>query len=522
MEKQELTTPFQASRKLPLILLTLCLLVAAVLRFTDLDLMEYKSDESETVQNVSMIVDDRVFLTHGERSSKGPHQSPLPLYLLAPAWAMVASPLALVWWIALWNVAAVGVTYWIGHRFLSPRAGLIAAYCYAVSPWAVMFSRKIWRADMEPLFGALLLAATLALVVNGRRRAIFWICLLAGVVVQIHPTGYLAVGAVLLLLILYRPHISRPSLILGLGIMGGILFPYGVFLAGGGWKEFHQLFSGATSTGVTSWFHQVEWLWNLVNLGKFTYLIGKNSFYIDERLGSATFLVYPLAALGRWIFFGSLGWLAWRTLRPRKEPPHLRPVGLLLILWVALPTVACSLAPWRCYPHYYLFSYPAQFLVLGAGVDSGLTRLRSWSGSALRYRAVAGLVGLTLMAMLLSQAYFTITFFSSLRALGGAIGGDYGITYRHKLALADHLAQTFGPGCYRLTYELPPLFKSGIGVEVDDLVHRRAAPTVSCAKHTPTRLYLLESIDWPPPPQIEARFKPYERFGPIILYRSPL
>ena len=140
MEKQELTTPFQASRKLPLILLTLCLLVAAVLRFTDLDLMEYKRDESETVQNVSMIVDDRVFLTHGERSSKGPNQSPLPLYLLAPAWAMVASPLALVWWIALWNVAAVGVTYWIGHRFLSPRAGLIAAYCYAVSPWAVMFS----------------------------------------------------------------------------------------------------------------------------------------------------------------------------------------------------------------------------------------------------------------------------------------------------------------------------------------------------------------------------------------------
>lgn len=507
----------QAYRGLTLLLLALCLLVAALLRFSALDLMEYKRDEGAMIQLVSKLVDDGVFLTRGQLSSKGTHNSPLASYLLAPAWVVVQSPIALAWLIALFNVAAVGVTYWIGQRFLSPRAGLVASACMAVSPWAVFLSRKIWLQDMVPLFSALLLAATLVLVIESRRRAIFWVLLWSGVVAQLHMTGYLVVGAVLLFLVVHRPRISPLALVLGLVALGGLYLPYGVFLAGGGWKEWLALLSHRGGAGnPTSWLQQIEPIWHLVNLGNLAGLIGETSYYLDVKLGLSAFLLYPLAALERWVFIGSFVWLAWTLLHPRRESQRLRPLGALLCLWIVLLAAACLLAPWRCPPHYYVATLPALFLVLGVGVDRGIAGIRAFLGTGSKYRVASGLVSLALVGILLTQVHFTATIFSLLRVKGGA-SGEYGVAYRHKVSLADHLAQAYGPGCYRLTHEWRPLYDVDVGAEVDDLVRRRAT-TRPCQTSTPAELFVLETIDRPLSPEAEARLRPYRRFGPIFLY----
>ena len=509
--------PPQPSRRFAFILIALCLVVAAMLRLTALDLMEYKSDEGAMVQLVSELVDDGVFLTRGQLSSRGPHNSPLASYLLAPAWAVVQSPIALAWLIALFNVAAVGVTYWIGQRFLSPRAGLIASACMAVSPWAVFLSRKVWLQDMVPFFSALLLAATLALVIESRRRAIFWVLLWSGVVAQLHMTGYLAVGAVLLFLVVHRPRISPLALVLGLVALGGLYLPYGVFLAGGGWREWLALLSHRGGAGnPTSWLQQIEPIWHLVNLGNFADLMGETSYYLDAKLGLSPFLLYPLAALERWVFIGSFVWLAWSLLHPRRESQHLRPLGALLCLWIVLPAAACLLASWGCPLHYYVVTLPALFLVLGVGVDRGLAGIRVFLGTASKYRVASGLVSLALVGILLTQVRFTATVFSLLRVKGGA-SGEYGVAYRHKVALADHIAQTYGTGCYRLTKGLDPGYRVDVGGGVDVLVHR-LAPKRPCTTSTPAQLYVLETIDRPLSPAAEARLKPYQRFGPIFLY----
>ncbi|MDA2915516.1 glycosyltransferase family 39 protein [Nitrospinae bacterium AH_259_B05_G02_I21] len=506
----------QVSQRFTFILIVLCLVVAALLRLSALDLMEYKIDEAVMIRLVSQVADDGTFLTHGEYSSRGPSHSPLATYLLAPTWAWAHSYLAVVWLIALLNVAAVGVTYWIGQRYLSPRAGLIAAACMAVSPWMVMLSRKIWRPDMMPLFGALLLASTLVLVVEGRRRAIFWVCLWGGVVAQIFPTGYLAVGAVLLFLLLHRPRVSRPALFLGLTVLTILYLPYGIFLAGGGWREFLALLSPRGGVGnPSSWVQKIEPIWHLVNLGNFPYLIGETSYYLDAKLGASALLVYPLATLERWGFIAGFGWLIWRMLSPKGES-HLQPVGLIFILWIAFPAVVYLFTPWRPYPHYYMVILPAPFLILGATVNQGLARLSTGVGSTSRYRGAAGILGLALAGIILTQVHFTATLLSLLRAKGGA-SGEYGVSYQHKVALADYLAKTFGPGCYRLTHEWRPLYGVDVGSEIYDLVRRRVEKR-PCPTPAPVQLYLLETVDRPLSPAAEARLGPYRRFGPILLY----
>jgi 4-amino-4-deoxy-L-arabinose transferase-like glycosyltransferase len=472
--------------------------------------MVFKHDHGDTVQMASQLVEKGNFLIHAERSTRGPKNSPLPVYLLAPFWALNANPLFLVKVIAFLNVVAVGVTFWIGQRYFSTRAGLIAAACFAVSPWAVYFSRTILRDDMVTFFQVFLIASAYALIVDGRRRAIFWVCIFSGMLAQVYFTGYMSVISVLLLIVLYRPKISRPALLLGLAALVLLYLPYGIYLTSGGWKEMLRLRHDTPA----AWIHQIDWLWRVVNLGNFHYAIGETLFYLNAKLGITALLLYPLATLERWIYIAGLGWLAWRIVIPHRENHNLRPVGLLLLFLITLPAIVCLMSPWPCWPRYYAYSYPAQFLVIGWTIDRGLDGFQSLLGSTLSYRISSGLVSLTLAGIILTQTHFTATFFSLLRSSGGA-DGAYGVAYKHKASLANYLAHTYGPDCYNLAHERDPLYKLRMGREVDILA-RRLAPKKPC--QSPAELYLLEVLHRPLSSIAEEGLKPYQRFGPIILY----
>ena len=128
-------------------------------------------------------------------------------------------------------------------------------------------------------------------------------------------------------------------------------------------------------------------------------------------------------------------------------------------------------------------------------------------------------MSLALAGALLTQVHFTAELLSLLSANGGA-SGEYGVAYRHKVALAEHIAQTYGTGCYRLNKEWRPLHMVGVrSREMDDLVRRRAAKR-PCPTPTPVNLFVVETIDRPLSPMAEARLRPYRRFGPIVLYKK--
>jgi 4-amino-4-deoxy-L-arabinose transferase-like glycosyltransferase len=70
----------------------------------------------------------------------------------------------------LLNSLAVLLTYLFGRRYWGHTAALTASFFFAVSPWAVMHSRKIWAQNLLPFF-VLLWAISLALaLLEGRQR----------------------------------------------------------------------------------------------------------------------------------------------------------------------------------------------------------------------------------------------------------------------------------------------------------------------------------------------------------------
>ena len=178
------------------------IIIGTWLRLHRLDAIEFKRDEQEALNLSIQFLTDRPWSssnpwpTHGMLSSNGVPNTPLFIWVIAALWAPTHDPLAVTGAIALMNALCLYPLWrWARRRVGESRALLILAVC-AVSPFAVIFSRKIWTQD-------LLLPGVLALLwgVEWLYSARPWlgVALLATgalVVGQLHQSG--AIGILLL------------------------------------------------------------------------------------------------------------------------------------------------------------------------------------------------------------------------------------------------------------------------------------------------------------------------------------
>lgn len=130
------------------------IVVGAWLRLYDLAAMEFKGDEQEGLNLAMRLLNDHPwssalpFPTHGMVSSNVVYNPPLYTWIIAALWAPTHDPVAVARLIALVNVACLySLWRWARRRMDDSRALLTLALC-AVSPFAVIFSRKIWPVDL--------------------------------------------------------------------------------------------------------------------------------------------------------------------------------------------------------------------------------------------------------------------------------------------------------------------------------------------------------------------------------------
>jgi hypothetical protein len=112
----------------------------------------------------------------------------------------------------------------------------------------------------------------------------------------------------------------------------------------------------------------------------------------------------------------------------------------LLVVWLAaLWAAQATAAPKLVEPHYLIVSYPVSFALAGIGLAQlvGLARGRARHGAAPVAAAAILLVAACYVA-------FTLSFHRFIDEHGGS-GGDYGVAYREKVALA-YVARAAGLG----------------------------------------------------------------------------
>lgn len=339
------------------IALILILLVAAVPRLARPGLTEFKADEARLL-TLALDMSDGQFALRGISSSVGFPNAPMSVWLYSLPLMVWPHPYAATLFTGFLGVVAVGGVYWLGRRYWGVRAATAAALMLAVSPWAIVFSRKIWAQNLLPAFVVgWAIGATLAFV--ERRRAFIILHLLClAVAVQIHPAAVSLIPATLLFLVVFFRRIDWRYLILGGALAALTTAPFLWYLSQH-WQAAGGLpLSSGQSSGPVSL--------DSVRL-TFTLVAGEGI----RALAGAGYSGLPGGGIVRLIWLGlilgGVGWAAWLSVRRRDEPAAQAAfIGLVGFLAPAL----LFLWPWTpIYIHYFIVVLPVSCLLAGVFLD---------------------------------------------------------------------------------------------------------------------------------------------------------
>jgi len=233
--------------------LVVILLTAAFLRFYGLPHIEFKSDEALNLLMGIDLVEGRKFPLVGLLSSVGTETPATFIYLISLPLIFTRNPVYVSGFIALISVAAVYGCFLLARSMFNKRVGLISSALFAVNPWVLLYSRKIWHQDFLPFFtvgffyslykgaieekyGYLLLASCfLALITQIHMSTIGFICIFLYILWSYKhkiPSKYFAASAALFGL-LYVPYLIYDiqhnfiniKILLNKGLQGLTFFP---------------------------------------------------------------------------------------------------------------------------------------------------------------------------------------------------------------------------------------------------------------------------------------------------------
>ncbi|MBL8163940.1 MAG: glycosyltransferase family 39 protein, partial [Anaerolineae bacterium] len=353
-------------RRWDVLALLAVLLLAAALRLGEPGVLEFLHDEAMlSLMAQDMAAGGSIPLT-GIPSSVGIPNPPTSVYVMALPYALSHSPQFATLFVAALNVIGVGLLWGIARRWFGAGVALAAGLIYAVNPWALLYSRKIWAQDFQTPF--ILLALLLALY--GFREGRRWAQVLCLPVLFFGLQIHFAAWALLpLFIVLIVRGLRRRDGIVAAAIIGILLalltlLPFALGLADTLAREPYRLENllNRGGGGLSLSADALRYSLNLASgLGLETWVAPQQQVDLLAQIAAPSALLVVALAL---LVIGT-----WAVLR--------RPLGWLLIAWALLPLLVFTPTWTPVYPHYFITALPAYALLMGVGAVYVFTVLRS-------------------------------------------------------------------------------------------------------------------------------------------------
>jgi hypothetical protein len=380
-------------------------LLATALRIGWPTLTEFKFSEARLVALVLEMTDKGRLPLVGVPSSAGFDHSPLSVYLYVPPFLLASDPIPATIYGGLVGAAAVALCWWLARRWpgSGSRGALIAALLLGISPWAVVFSRKIWQVTFVPLltlaFVGLIVSALVTRSTPSNATAgqwhLAWGLATYALLVQVHPSAVSLAPALVLWLIIFRRQIRIVPLVTGLLLAGLTAVPFLI----------HQLQSGFPALLALRSLPAAEWDLSAFRLA-WDVITGRN---IHALAGQAYASLRTVSTLGK--TFNLVGWftaiaslgLLWRSLtRWKSTTASLRQtaqVDMILLSWLAIPILLNFRHSLDLHLHFFALVLPAAFLIVGRGAEFGLDAMDKAAPTSAKVSGIMGLVVLGLFTI---------------------------------------------------------------------------------------------------------------------------
>jgi len=390
------------------VLLTFILLIASFFRLYKIEAyMTFLGDEGRDMIAIYNIL-------HGDLTLLGPASSvggfflgPIYYYFAAPFLFLANyNPVGPSVMVALFGIATVYLVYKLGKEFFSEKVGLAAAFLYAISPVAIVYSKSSWNPNIVPFFSIV----TLYLLYKGiaRNKKLFLIGsgFSFGILMQLH---YLAsfMGVVMFLYVAataflghsdrfinkaMRFALNSISVFLGfvMGFLPFLLFEFRHDLLNT--KNILRFILSSEETGLGISFVPQVW-------------------HVFERLFAGLVANYPLpahfyeysnGALFLWMVFAIILAVLSTTLFVSllRKGDVFSKKSLFLFLWFFVPLVLFGFYNKDVYDYYLGIIFPLPFLLVGNFVSKlWETRFRNINPSLMRLSAVLLLGILAFMSL---------------------------------------------------------------------------------------------------------------------------
>ncbi|MBE2201167.1 MAG: glycosyltransferase family 39 protein [Anaerolinea sp.] len=357
------------SSRVEFLLVTAVLLLAAILRMGWPGLTEFKADEARLLALAYDMADGQ-FALRGISSSVGFPNFPMSVWLYALPSLVWQHPYAATIFTGLLNTLAVVGCYWLARRYWGVTAALAAMLMLAVSPWAIIFSRKIWAQNLLPLF-VLGWGGSAALAFVEQKSRYLWLHFLClAVAVQIHLAAAALIPATAVYLFIFRRRVDWRQVGVGVLLGLGTAVPFLIYL----WQNraiinLDAILSRSGSQAAISL--DSFRLTALLSLGMDIHSLAGPTAYADYLAQLPVIL--RSAVYGVWgiLIVGGVLRIAYCVIVNRQSsiPNRQSEVGLILLIWLLLPPLFFLWHSTPVFIHYFIATLPAQYILAGIFVS---------------------------------------------------------------------------------------------------------------------------------------------------------
>lgn len=407
------------SRPLEIGLVGFILLLAGLLRMAAPGLTEFKADEARLLA-LALDMAEGQFALRGISSSVGFPNFPASVWIYSLPLILWPHPYAATIFTGFLNTLAVAASYWFVRRYWGAPAALVTLAMFAVAPWAVIFSRKIWAQNLLPLF-VIGWAISAALALVEERPKFIWLHFLClALAVQIHLAAIALVPATTVLLLIFRRRVHWRSLFIGLAIAALTIIPFAVYLGQvSGEFALPKTITAPSEAGLTA---DSLLFTTMISLGTHIHSLAGAEAYQDFLA-----LIPPMAPV-YWIWglliLSGVGWLAWQVWKNWQAAAS--QTGLIVLVWLFLPPLFFLWHSTPVFLHYFIATLPAQYIAAGVAFSQIPTLpARLWPGAGPNARRALGAAAWAILATTIAAqlwAVATLTNFLGHTVTPGAFG----------------------------------------------------------------------------------------------------
>lgn len=473
-------------------------LISALFRLTYLNLIEFKGDEATNLYLAAQPLFGNPMPYGGTLSSVGILNPPIFNYFLFLFTLLSLDPKVISFMIGSLNSLALAFLFLIIKRFYNTRIALITTTLFAFSPWAIIYSRKIWPQDFIILLLVPLLYSIHKIVKENNAK--YWVLytFLSIFLIQLHQSGLFFVPLLTIFLLLNKAKINIKAILVGclIGIIP--LIPYISFEISNKCPDCKAYVAAKKSLSGRFPIVFIRPL-QILSQGDFQFLLYDDmekfsqSFPFAFNLRRIFYIEYLLVPLGLFLF--------WKKNKKYR---------LFVYTSIFLPLLyfLSSIVP---HMHYFIVLMPFLFLFLGFSLYS----LISDKKLLVKYFGV-----IILISILFTSLIFDFSFFNFLGQKKN-IRGDYGTVFSvtekkakdnlkgfeedpkyEEMLLASYIPknaiygnQPLGKMLYpynKIKNQIPSLDKRLAKVPVDEEVKRELIAYYTSSKPTEDTIKLLK------------------------------